>query len=68
MFKDMYQFLEDHKETEFVEMFFNNIKHFAFFEELESNISEYDFDQLSLEDELSITDTLLKDGHLPRSI
>lgn len=69
MFKDMYQFLEDKKETEFVETFFNNIKHFAFFEELESNISEYDFDQLSLEDKVSITDTLLNDmkfGNTPK--
>lgn len=68
MFKDLYEFLDNKKESKFVDDFFNNLENFAFYDLLDLK----NLDKKKLEDRLIITDMILntdlKYGSLPKAL
>ena len=76
MFKDLYSYLEDNTETEFINYFINNINKFAFFDELKKFIKTKGFDISNLlknKDYSSIIRFLIEDkgmayGSLPKAL
>lgn len=61
MFKDLYTFLEEKENTEFVDTFFDNLKTFAFYDVLKSFVDLNELDTHKIEDRLTIADKLLND-------
>ena len=63
MFKDLYTYLDDLKDTSYIKTFFNELTSFAFYQDL--NLSNKD-------DNISIVRALLEDklkyGHLPKAL
>ena len=72
MFKDLYAYLDDQKETAFVEHFFKHLEEFAFFGELKENFSMDSFDRNKKEDRLRIVqavlDSEMKYGDYPKAL
>ena len=72
MFKDLYTYLEDQKNTDFIDTFFDQLEHFAFFEELNEEIDIKTLDKNNVTDRVYIIQTLLNDkmnyGDMPKAL
>ncbi|SFQ27091.1 protein of unknown function [Desemzia incerta] len=72
MFKDLYTFLEDEKETDFTEHFFSHLEQFAFYEDLAEYIEANKIDKNTTEGRLKIADSVVKSkldyGNLPKAL
>lgn len=72
MFKDLYTFLEDKKETEFIEQFFAHLEEFAFYEDIKEYVEENQLDKTTTEGRLRIADSVVKSGlsygNLPKAL
>lgn len=71
MFKDLYAYLNDQKETAFIAHFFKHLKDFAFYDDLKKYIALERMDKESTEGRLLIIDTLLHQmnyGNLPKAL
>lgn len=72
MFKDLYTFLEDEKETDFTERFFAHLEQFAFYEDIAEYIETNQIDKNTIEGRLKIADSVVKSklgyGNLPKSL
>lgn len=68
MFKSLYAFLDDHVETDFIGVFFENLEKFAFYDLLDMQ----GLDKNKLEDKLSIVEKVLNTdlnyGQLPKAL
>jgi hypothetical protein len=67
MFKDLYQFVREQRETEEVKVFFDQLEKFPFY----MKIKEFDYDKRRLGDQVEIIFSILKDklkyGKLPKA-
>lgn len=72
MFKDLYAYLEDHQETEFIQRFFDHLEEFAFYEKVDELIAIDNLDKNSKEDRLqivqAIVDTEMQYGDFPKAL
>lgn len=72
MFKDLYTFLEDEKETEFIDQFFAQLENFAFYEDIKEYIEKNKIDKGTTEGRLKIADSVVKNeltyGNLPKAL
>lgn len=72
MFKDLYTFLEDEKETEFIDQFFAQLENFAFYEDIKEYIEVNKLDKSATEDRVRIADNIVKSelayGNLPKAL
>lgn len=72
MFKDLYTFLEDEKETDFINHFFSHLEIFAFYEDIEEYIEMNKIDKNTTEGRLKIADSVVKSqlayGNLPKAL
>lgn len=72
MFKDLYAYLENEKETPFVKHFFNHLEEFAFYRDLEKLIPINELDIKLKEDRLRIVqavlDTEMQYGDYPKAL
>ncbi|WKY46423.1 DUF4301 family protein [Eubacteriaceae bacterium ES3] len=70
MFKDLYQYLEDQQETEFIKKFFDNIEELAFFDDLKKVLNGQEWD--TAEGKSQLIRLLLTDGlnygNLPKAL
>jgi len=68
MFRDLYVYLNEQKETDFIKTFFEKLEAFSFYEEIKGA----DFDRNRLGDRVEIINCLLKDklkyGELPKAL
>ncbi|QWB99412.1 DUF4301 family protein [Mycoplasmatota bacterium] len=68
MFKDLYVYLNEQKETDFIKKFFDELEKFPFYHE----IKKADFDRNRLGDRIEIINCILKDklnyGQLPKAL
>ena len=68
MFRDLYQYLNEQRETDFIKKFFSELENFAFYNE----IKEFDFDKNRLGDRVELIYSILKDklnyGSLPKAL
>jgi hypothetical protein len=68
MFRDLYVYLKEQKETDFIKNFFDELENFSFYEEINGAA----FDCNRLEDRVEIINCLLKDklnyGKLPKAL
>lgn len=62
MFKDLYAFMEDEKETAFIEQFFAQLENFAFYEDIKGYIETNKLDKNTTEGRLKIADCVVKSG------
>jgi hypothetical protein len=67
MFKDLYQFVREQRETDYIKEFFNHLEMFPFYEK----IKEFNYDKRRLGDQVEIIFSILKDklkyGKLPKA-
>jgi hypothetical protein len=67
MFKDLYQFVSEQRETDYIKEFFQNLEKFPFY----MKIKEIDYDKRRLGDQVEIIFSILKDklkyGKLPKA-
>ena len=72
MFKDLYTFLEDEKETEFINRFFTQLEYFAFYEDIKEYIEINKFNKDATGGRLEIADSIVKNklayGKLPKAL
>ncbi|SFH88650.1 DUF4301 family protein [Pisciglobus halotolerans] len=72
MFKDLYTFLDDEKETAFIDQFFDQLEHFAFYEDIKEFVETNKLDKYTTEGRLKIADCVVKSklayGHLPKAL
>ncbi|MBM6615350.1 DUF4301 family protein [Desemzia sp. RIT804] len=72
MFKDLYTFLEDRKETDFISRFFDQLESFAFYEDIKEYVESNQLDKNITEDRLKIADSVIKSklayGSLPKAL
>lgn len=72
MFKDIYNFLEDEKETEFINQFFAQLENFAFYEDIKEYIEKNKLNKNTTEGRLEIADSIVKSelayGNLPKAL
>lgn len=72
MFKDLYAYVENQIDTDFVDYFFEQLENFAFYKELNTHIDIKSLDLNNVEDRVSIIETLLnnemKYGNLPKAL
>ena len=72
MFKDLYAFLENKKETDFTERFFTRLEQFAFYEDIADYIETNNIDKNTTEGRLKIADSVVKSklgyGNLPKAL
>lgn len=72
MFKDLYTFLEDEKETDFTERFFINLEQYAFYEDIAEYVETNKIDKNTIEGRLKIADSVVKGkldyGNLPKAL
>src|SRR6056297_4039701 len=59
MFKDIYRYLDDKKDTEFVNRFFNNLENFSFYEDINGYIEFNNIDKNTVEGRTKIIDYIL---------
>ncbi|MGE4571925.1 MAG: DUF4301 family protein [Candidatus Izemoplasmatales bacterium] len=68
MFKDLYQYLNEQRETDFIKTFFDYLEDFAFYHD----IKELDYDKTRLGDRVEMIYSILKDklkyGSLPKAL
>lgn len=60
MFKDLYTYLEEEKETKAIDQFFENLADFPFYEELATHLGS--IDSVTVEGRLKVVDCLLNQG------
>lgn len=72
MFKDLYAFLKDEKETGFIEQFFAHLEEFAFYEDIKEYVEKNQLDKTTTEGRLRIADSVVKSGlsygNLPKAL
>jgi len=72
MFKQLYTFIDDHENTEFIDTFFNHIEQFAFYDELLECIDMDSLNKDKLDDRIYIVRNLLNNemnyGSLPKAL
>lgn len=72
MFKNLYSYLDDQVDTDFIEDFFIHLEEFAFYEELKMNIDMEQLDKNKKEDRIYIIKNLLNNkmnyGKLPKAL
>ncbi|MER2064509.1 MAG: DUF4301 family protein, partial [Alkalibacterium sp.] len=72
MFKDLYTYLEDKVETPFIRRFFEDLNHFAFYDELVGEGKTVDAGDISQTDKLNIVENLLTSkleyGNYPKAL
>ncbi|WKY43049.1 DUF4301 family protein [Eubacteriaceae bacterium ES2] len=72
MFKDLYQYLEDGIETDFIKTFFEKLDRFAFYNDLKPFIAVNTVDDLMQEEKMAVIKSLLSDGlnygNLPKAL
>lgn len=72
MFKDLYTYLEDQEDTNFIDCFFDHLGLFAFYEELNTHIDIESLDKDNVDDRIYIIETLLNNemsyGNLPKAL
>lgn len=62
MFKDLYAFLEDKEDTEFIDQFFAQLENFAFYKDIKEYVEINKLDKNTTEDRLRIADNVVKSG------
>lgn len=71
MFKDLYQYLEDEIETDFIVRFFDNLEHFAFYGDLLAAMENQGVDRATVAGKTKIVRMVLEDelnyGNLPKA-
>src|SRR6056297_2233153 len=72
MFKDLYRYLDDKENTEFINRFFNNLENFSFYEDINGYMEFNDIDKNTVEGRTKIIDYILHDGldygNLPKAL
>ena len=72
MFQDLYQYLDNNKETPYIKEFFEGLESFPFYEDLRDFIDKYDLDKNHQEDRQKIIEYFLNDpmhyGSLPKAL
>jgi len=72
MFKQLYTFIDDQKDTEFIDTFFNHLEQFAFYDELLKHVDMDSLNKNKLEDRAYIIKNLLNNkmnyGSLPKAL
>lgn len=72
MFKDLYIYLEEQVDTDFIDYFFEHLESFAFYEELRRHINFEQIDKNVVDDRVYIIETLLNDemnyGSRPKAL
>lgn len=72
MFKDLYAFLDDEESTLFIERFFEQLEHFAFYDDLKCSFEGKTMDKNTTAGRLkivsSILDSCLKYGNKPKAL
>lgn len=73
MFEDLYKYLEDEVETEYIKRFFEELENFAFYEELRGFIAKEQLEKDVPSDRIRIIEYLLSDkgvnyGNLPKAL
>lgn len=72
MFKDLYQYLDDQMETDFIVAFFDNLEQFAFYNDLKGFIESGEINKESIEGRIDIIRIILTDelkyGSLPKAL
>lgn len=72
MFKDLYTYLEDRVETPFIHRFFDDLHHFAFYNDLVGKGKKVDADEFDQAEKLKIVESLLtsklKYGNFPKAL
>jgi hypothetical protein len=72
MFKNLYTYLEEQIDTEYIDYFFNHLEEFAFYKELKSHIDINSIDKNKKDDRVYIIKTLLNGqmnyGSLPKAL
>ena len=73
MFEDLYKYMEDEVETEYIERFFERLEDFAFYEDLREFIEKKQLDKDVPSDRIRIIEYLLSDkgmnyGTLPKAL
>ena len=72
MFKDIYRYLDDKKDTEFINRFFDNLENFSFYEDINGYIEFNNIDKNTVEGRTKIIDYILHDGldygNLPKAL
>src|SRR5690625_3088174 len=72
MFKDLYAYLDEQKNTDFIDYFFDHLEEFAFYKELSTHIDIKSLDKNNVEDRVYIIETLLTNemnyGTLPKAL
>lgn len=72
MFKDLYAYLENRENTEFVEHFFKHLESFAFYDTLSKHIDFDQVDKEKVQDRIQIINVLLNDemdyGRKPKAL
>lgn len=72
MFKNLYTYLDDQKNTDYVEYFFEHLEDFAFYEELKTHVAMEELDKNKDEDRAYIIKNLLNNemnyGSLPKAL
>jgi len=62
MFKNLYTYLDDQKNTDYVDYFFDHLEEFAFYEKLKTHIDIEQLDKNKDEDRITIIKNLLNNG------
>lgn len=72
MFKDLYEYKNSKIDTDFTDKFFNNLEHFAFYDDIKEIIDSRDLDKDNINDRTQIIDIILEDklnyGNLPKAL
>ncbi len=72
MFNDLYQYMEDCSETDYVVEFFDNLEQFAFYDDIKRFIESADLDKNTAAGRARIIEMILKDklqyGELPKAL
>lgn len=72
MFKNLYAYLEDQVDTDFVDTFFEYLEEFAFYEDLKKHLDMVGLDKHKVEDRVSVIKTLLNTemnyGSFPKAL
>ncbi|MEA1974989.1 MAG: DUF4301 family protein [Bacillota bacterium] len=72
MFKDLYKYLENGVETDYIKKFFNELEKFAFYEDIKEYIENKNIDKNTTDGKIKIINYILKDklkyGSLPKAL
>jgi len=72
MFKDLYRYLDDKEETDFIYNFFKNLENFSFYEDVKKHIKDNNINKNSIDGRIKIIEYILDDnlyyGSLPKAL